>query len=279
MVSDPDSSPDTETGAALMERVSTEVLRQRGVPLRMDDAATNKGILLPRRPEAGSRAKWLYYEHPVRNYLKGLGCPEQDIDDLTHEVLIRLNGCIVDKYDPSRPFRPYFKAAIRNCYFKHLRARSRAANAAEEEAEAPNEPESGSLLLQALPEYARQVYECFTESVDPQLAPGVRMLHSWIILGAKQEQLAQAWRMTARQVRTHIARAADALADWMQLKINPEDLEDLEILAHTQGVRCELGLANVRGLFSHLSKRKRLRVLLILAIIYRKMTSAPPGSS
>ena len=275
-----ESSTSLLAGAAA-ERIPSEVLRlmQRTGPQRMDDAVTDPDMLRGGDLPLPSRVRWIYYEKPVRHYLSGLGCAAQDLDDLTHEILIRLQSVIVDKYDPARPFRPYFKAAIRNCYFKHLRRRNRDAARLDAEPEAPAADEPGEALLQVLPEYARDVYERFTESAEPHLLPGVRMLHGWIILGAKQESLAHAWGLTTRQVRTHIARAADALANWMQARINSDDLDDLVRLAHLQGVSVDLGLANVRGLFSHLSKRKRIRVLLILAIIYKKMNPGTDGAS
>ena len=56
----------------------------------------------------------------------------------------------------------------------------------------------------------------------------------------------------------------------MQLRINQEDLDELAGLAKTKGLSFELDVGGIRGLFSHMSKRKRVRTLLILAIIYRQ---------
>ncbi len=240
------------------------------IPMNLDDASTRSSIL---RDREGRRplSTWLYYQMPVQNYLRGLGCREQDIEDLCHEILIKLQTYIVLNYDPARPFRPYFKAAIRNFYFNHLRANAGVTLQPEPDAEdlAPTPVEADS-VASGLVDYARHVYDLFAADAGQKLAVGIRMLHAWIIDGAKQEELATAYELTDRQVRNHLAGAADALAEWMQLRINQEDLDELAGLAKTKGLSFELDVGGIRGLFSHMSKRKRVRTLLILAIIYRQ---------
>jgi RNA polymerase sigma factor (sigma-70 family) len=233
------------------------------VPRDMQEASTHSSLM---RPHAEA-ARWLYYQTPVRNYLVGLKCPEQDLDDLTHEVLIKLQTHIVTRYDASRPFRPYFKAAIRNLYFNHLRNRTKAADAAREADERRSHPHDDS-LMDALRDYAKQVYEMFSADAPEKLKPSVQMLHAWFIDGLKQEEVAKRWGMTGRQVRTHLDRAADHLANWMQRRINAEDLQALADAA--ESAADELPPCSLRDLFSHVSQRKRKRVLLILSTIYRK---------
>ncbi len=249
-----------------------------GVPEHMDDASTRSSMLRGERTDRRD-ASWLYYHQPVQNYLRGLGCPAQDIDDLCHEILIKLQTSIVLNYDSSRPFRPYFKAAIRNLYFSHLRAHPRAdakpvedlAAARADDADDP--PES---FPYSLAEYARQVYDLFAGEAAPHLATGIAMLHAWVIDGVKQGELAAAANLTDRQVRNLLCQAADALAQWMQDKLHREDLDELAGLARRKGIILDLGSGGYRDLFSHMSRRKRTRALMILAIIYRQ-TMPPPA--
>jgi RNA polymerase sigma factor (sigma-70 family) len=245
-----------------------------GIPQVMDDASTHSSILRT-RTGACSTSKWIYYQQPVRNYLKGLGCTDQDLDDLTHDTLIKLQTHIILNYEPSRPFRPYFKAAIRNFYFDRLRVKASLRQPPTERpgAAAAEDPD---ILAAGLMEYARQVYEHFAIDARPEVVDGVHMLHGWLIDDLTQEELAKRCGLSDRQVRTQIGRAADALTTWMQAKVNEEDLATLADLARRQGISLDLEVAGIRGLFSHLSKRKRIRVLLVLALIYRD--SLQPGA-
>ncbi len=96
--------------------------------------------------------------------------------------------------------------------------------------------------------------------------------------GLKQEQLATRWKLTDRQVRTHIGRAADELARWMQERLHADDLAALATLAKDKGVVLDLEMADIRGLFSHLSRQKRLRALLILSLIYKRESGSAAGT-
>ncbi len=238
----------------------------------MDDASTHSSMLRGERRDASST--WLYYQKPVQNYLRGLGCRDQDIDDITHDVLIRLETHILLNYDPSRPFRPYFKTAVRNFYFSHLRARSPSADAALA-VDARSERKDDSSDLAGLVEYAEQAYDHFALEAPAELATGIKMLQSWVLEGHKQEQLAAQWKLTDRQVRTHLANAADALAEWMSKRINPSDLE--ELVQAASGTGGDASAENLRTLFTHLSKQKRMRTLWLLALIYRQKSAHRDG--
>jgi len=228
-------------------------------PEHMDEASTFSSLL---RGGEG----WLYYRQPVQNYLRGLGCQDQDVEDLCHEILIKLQTYIVLNYDPTRSFRPYFKAAIRNFYFNHLRTIGVGTRETPDLAQdaPPEDP-----LTDGLADYARQVYEIFARDADPQIAKGIDMLHAWIIDDVRQDELARQAKLTPRQVRNHIGQAADALALWMGDRVNADDIADLAAQARRQGLAFDLGPTGLRGLFSHASREKRVRTLLILALIYR----------
>jgi DNA-directed RNA polymerase specialized sigma24 family protein len=241
------------------------------LPQRMSEASTHSSMLRGRR----SGEAWLYYRRPVEQYLRGLGCAEQDREDLTHEILIRLQTFVLLHYDPAQPFRPYLKATIRNFYFGHLRSRPRATALAEEPAARPPDDASevppsddGLDPNEALLEYARQMYDQFAAEAGPR--PGIRMLHAWMLGGDKQDRLAAAWKMSARQVRAHLASAADELAAWMRSRLNPDDLAQLVALARRKGVNIDLKPGTIRGLFNHLSKQKRLQALLVLSLIHQR---------
>jgi DNA-directed RNA polymerase specialized sigma24 family protein len=242
----------------------------------MSEASTHSSMLRDRRRSGDA---WLYYRRPVEQYLRGLGCAEQDIEDLTHEILIRLQTVVLLNYDPKQSFRPYLKATIRNCYFSHLRSGARAtalvdepaARATDESSPPPtrDEAEPGEILL----DYARQVYDQF--AADAGRSPGIRMLHAWMLSGDKQERLAAAWKLSDRQVRAHMARAADDLSAWMRARLNPDDLAELVALARRKGVHIDLKPGTIRGLFNHLSKQKRLQALLVLSLIHQRSSALP----
>jgi RNA polymerase sigma factor (sigma-70 family) len=163
---------------------------------------------------------WMYYHKPVMNYLRGLGCRKQDVEDLAHEILIKLQTEIALKYDPQRPFRPYFKAAIRNHYLNHLRAQRGVLTLPPEEvdgtAAADAAEDAGGLL-----DYARYLYDVFAAEADERYAVGIGMLRLWLIDGAKQDELAHRRGITDRQVRKHLTAAADAFTAWMDARVNP----------------------------------------------------------
>jgi DNA-directed RNA polymerase specialized sigma24 family protein len=236
------------------------------LPQIMDEASTH-GPMLSSQSADDASSRWTYYQQPVRNYLKGLGCSPQDLDDLTHDSLIKLQTSIILNYDPQRPFRPYFKAVIRHVLFDRLRslAPARAAGGT-----APRADEESHVLVDGLLEYARQIYELFALDAPRPVAAGVGMLHAWLIQDQGQDALAGRWNLSARQIRTQIGRAADALSAWMQDRIHHQDLASLAAIARRQGIELDLGMADIRGLFTHISKRKRIRALMILALIYRK---------
>lgn len=247
------------------------------LPQNMNDASTHSSMLRDRQRRSGDA--WLYYQRPVENYLRGLGCDEQDIEDLTHEILIRLQTYVLLHYNPANPFRPYLKATIRNFYFSHLRSRPHAAALVEDPAAKSNhgstelrppKPADDADPADVLIEYARQVYDQFAAEAGVKSRPGIQMLHAWMIGGGTQEQLATAWKLSDRQVRAHMSRAADDLTAWMQDRLNPDDLSELVALARRKGVNIELNVGTIRGLFNHLSKQKRLQVLLVLSLIHRR---------
>ncbi len=239
------------------------------LPEKMDSAITH-GSTLKLDPEAWARSRWLYYENPIRNYLKGLGCPAEDLDDLVHDLLIRLQTYIILRYDPSRPFRPYLKKAIRSFYFNHLQERRKPSLGPRPET--PEGPDPMDLLNAGLVEYARKVYKCFAIAAEPRLLTSISMLADAVIHGARQEQLAHQHDISERQVRSHLMRAADALTAWMEERIHREDLDALAARAQRLGVKADLQIDSIRSLFSYLSREKRTRALLALALIHRNQS-------
>jgi DNA-directed RNA polymerase specialized sigma24 family protein len=250
------------------------------LPQNMSEASTHSSMLRDRNRQTNST--WLYYQGPVQTYLRGLGCPDQDIDDLTHEILIRLQTYVLLHYNPSQPFRPYLKTTIRNFYFSHLRSRPPTGAMIQDPACTPVDESTIVPPAADLPDpsetliaYARQMFDQFASDADEKSRPGVEMLRSWMMSGAKQDQLAAEWKLSDRQVRVHMSRAADGLTEWMQSRLNPEDLAELVALAQRKGLNIALDVGTIRGLFNHLSKQKRMQVLLVLSLIHKQQQLAP----
>jgi DNA-directed RNA polymerase specialized sigma24 family protein len=231
-------------------------------PQSMAEASTHSSVLRDR-----STAPWLYYEMPVRRYLLGLGCGRDAVDDLTHDLLIRLQTYILLNYDGVRPFRPYLKTAIRNFYFSHC-GRDHTP-AAIDPADLPVDGDSDDGDLDALQDYARHVYQLFVREVEPRMKPAAELLHRSIIDDVAQEVLARELKVSDRRVRTRIAEAADLLSRWIDRRINRADRATLVRLARLSGVPLPSVERGLRGLFTHPSRDKRLHVLMILAYIYR----------
>jgi DNA-directed RNA polymerase specialized sigma24 family protein len=253
--------------AALGENQGASVMQ---LPERMENAITN-GSTIRQDRTAWAKSRWLYYENPIRNYLKGLGCPAEELDDLVHDLLIRLQTYIILHYDPARPFRPYLKKAIRSFYFNYLKANKQGPPVAKVPVAHVEDPTE--LLNAGLVEYARKVYECFAATAEPRLQVSIKMLAEAVIYGARQEQLAANYGISERQIRSHMMRAADALATWMDARIHREDLEALAERAQRLGVKVNLHISTIRGLFSYLSREKRTRALLALTLIYQQNPS------
>lgn len=244
-------------------------------PTCMADATTRSSLMESHQDEA----RWVYYRGPVQDCLRRMGCPAQDLDDLTHDLLIRLQTNILLGYDRRRPFRPYLRQAIRNWYLGRLRRRK------DVERQVPLPDLDGELatgeLEEGLVDYARQGYHIFALEADESMRMGIAMLEAWIIDDVDQLTLAKHWKLTDRQVRTWLARTAERLAAWMHGHLHPQDLTTLVARADRQGRPVALNPQGLRQLFSHLSQQKRANALLILSLIVRRdRTSAgkPPQS-
>lgn len=233
-------------------------------PTCMADATTRSSLMEPHQDEA----RWLYYRGPVQDCLRRMGCPAQDLEDLTHDLLIRLQTNILLGYDRSRPFRPYLRQAVRNWYLGRLRRRK--------DVERPvplpdldDEPAAGE-QEDGLVDYARQGYHIFALEADESMKMGIAMLEAWIIDDVDQATLARHWKLTDRQVRTWLARTADRLATWMHGHLHPQDLATLVERAGRHGRPVKPDPRSLRQLFSHLSQQKRANALLILSHIMRR---------
>jgi len=242
----------------------------------MDEADTRSSMLLEARAERADE-KWLYYREPVQRYLRGLGCAEQDLEDLTHDILVRLHTYIVAGYDRSRAFRPYFKTAIRNLYFDHLRTHPKPETLDSSAAVAEERLEDRDLA--PLVAYARIVYGQFAGEVTGQDAKDCTLLHAWLVEGVTQDEMARRRGQTGRHMRKCLGRAADRLAEWMHARMNDGDLADLATLARRHGADLDLRGNALRDLFRHLSQAKRMRVLVVLAYLHRQRPTDGIGSS
>ena len=258
-----------ETGTAFSAKRSE--LTAVAPPTYMKDATTRWSVLLEQN-------RWEYYFQPIANYLRVLKCPEQDVDDLTHEVLLKLKRIML-LYDRSKgPFRPYLKRSIDNLYVSHHRRRSPDTMEVlpEPVGRVQEGPDAESTLGDmALVDYLRKIYRCFAADSQPHLQNGVQMLHERLIDERSLEQIATGWNLSSRRVRDYINAAADALTAWVQSKVTQEDLEELEDLARRHGLPVALNLDDLRSLFTHLSQQKIEKIRLLLGVIYRKTWGRP----
>ena len=240
-------------------------------PTYMKDATTRWSVLLEQN-------RWEYYFQPIANYLRVLKCPEQDVDDLTHEVLLKLKRIML-LYDRSKgPFRPYLKRSIDNLYVSHHRRRSPDTMEIlpEPVGRVQEGPDAESTLGDmALVDYLRKIYRCFAADSQAHLQNGVQMLHERLIDERSLEEIATGWNLSSRRVRDYINAAADELTAWVQSKVTQEDLAELENLARRHGVAMELDLDDLRSLFTHLSQQKIEKIRLLLGVIYRKTWGMP----
>jgi DNA-directed RNA polymerase specialized sigma24 family protein len=238
----------------------------------MKDATTRWSVLV-------EQSRWEYYLQPITNYLRVLGCPAQDVDDLTHDILIKLKRIML-LYDRSKgPFRPYLKRSIDNLYISHRRRRKPDAveNLPEPSDRLQEGPDAGAALGDmALVDYLRKIYRCFASDAKPHLQSGVQMLHERLIEERGLEDIAAAWGLSSRRIREYINGAADELTTWVQSKVTQEDLDELESLAQRHALDVTLDLDDLRTLFTHLSRQKIEKIrLLLLAVIYRKTWGLP----
>jgi len=240
-------------------------------PRYMKDATTRWSVLL-------EQSRWEYYLQPIANYLRLLKCPEQDVGDITHDVLMKLKRIML-LYDRSKgPFRPYLKRSIDNLYVSHHRRRSpdTMETLPEPTGRVQEGPDAGEALSDlALVDYLRKIYRCFAADAQPHLQSGVQMLHERLIDERGLEEIATAWNLSSRRVRDYINSAADELTAWVQSKVTQEDLDELEHLAKRHGLPVALDLEDLRTLFTHLSRQKVEKIRLLLAVIYRKTWGVP----
>lgn len=98
----------------------------------MDVAPSNEDSKEAKIP-SGTRLRELYDQElrVVWKFLQRLGIPTSDLDDLTQEVFMRAFR-LYDRYDPSRPVRPWILGITYHAAVDFLRSRGRAATVFED---------------------------------------------------------------------------------------------------------------------------------------------------
>lgn len=243
-------------------------------PKFMGEASTLSWMLKAPRTARRKRIASFYYEKPVRSYLVRLGCPKDDLDELTNDILLKLHTYILIHYNPSRRFRPYFKTAIKNAYFNYVKRKAKPDAELHENIEVLEQDEDedeDDIFLEGLKDYARHIYEFYIKDIPERLKMGAQMLHNWIIDGLSQSELSRQWKLSDRSIRTCINQTADHFSDWLHQRINPQDISKLTTMAARYGCTIDQGVWNIRTLFRHASRQKRMNTLLILSFIYKKM--------
>jgi hypothetical protein len=234
----------------------------------MDDASTRSSLVNPALRDL-AKARTVYYAKPVANYLASLGCREPDLSDLSRTILEELATTLLSQYDPRTPFRPFFTAFIVRVYTEH-RAKRRKRQPASAPPGAPTQ-QLPEVLLDGMRGYARQIHDQFRREAPQELQAACEMLHAWIIDGERQDRLAHRWQVADRTVRTRLGEASDALAQWIDRRLHPDDRDELVALAikHGMAMRRE-EVENIRDWLSHASRDKRKRALLLLWYIHQQ---------
>lgn len=91
------------------------------LPPRPADAVTRASVVDGRR---GRDTQWQWYAGCIREMLIRAGCPTEEADDLTHDILIEKLERACAAYDPAKGrFRPYLYRVVQNAWRDRQRRR------------------------------------------------------------------------------------------------------------------------------------------------------------
>lgn len=165
----------------------------------------------------------LYDRHKdeVHGYLvRFLGDPELAEEALQESFFRAYRGLAT--FDASRPFRPWLHQVVRNTALDLLRARTKARAGAERASERPARGAS----VEPLQELVRREAIAGVGEALSRLPDETRALllqrHG---LGLKLDELAQAWSVTERTLRTRLHEAAGELARLVVAARRPKNEE------------------------------------------------------
>ena len=240
-----------------------------GAPASFSDAITRRDVMgTTNSDHPVELSKYRYYEAPIRRFIRALGAPREDIDDLVQEALLLLHVRVLPNYDPSKgPFRPYLKQALRNLVLEHLRRLQREklphgedlVRAIEDADAAPDK--IGELDDSLLTERLKAVFDRYMrEAVPPDEQQDAEVL-ALRLSGDSQVEVAARIGKTERWVRVLQERAAERFWTWARGQFHPADwtrLVPADLAAVTTGSR----------LVRWLSRRKRRELAAVLVSLF-----------
>jgi len=152
---------------------------------------------------AGEAFRALYERHApsVLAFLVGLTGDRALADDLLQESFFRVHQHL-DRFDPTRPFRPWLLQIARNGALNALRSRKKAVADGAERAASDRVPS------QAATAEARAVTRAALDAIDDDERALLLQRHG---LGLSLEAMAGSWGCTDRTIRNRLHAAADSL--------------------------------------------------------------------
>ncbi len=194
---------------------------------------TTQAELLASTKLHGGPSKYVRYRPTIAIVLRKKGIPHDDVDDLTSELLIKLNTSVIEKYKPALGrFRSYFRRVIDNHCLDYYRQRQREHRLRERlEAEARSGPaEEAEDELELLIARGSELFQQFLvdQPVARQQQRNAEALYKWVVEGQRQRELADYFCVSDRQVRKILGRAVEAFAAWVRNRFHPEDYAALE---------------------------------------------------
>lgn len=198
-------------------------------PRDFSEAPTRAEVLASTRagsPEA--TRKMLYYQQPVRAFLASIGCPPSELDDLSQDLLLRLQERIAPAFPGTGSFRAYFKQAIRNRLRDVLRRRQR-------EPRSPRSPDelaakTGPDLEAALARGCGVLRRHFEDSEEPA---GAELLVKALLEGRPLKALAAELGLSPRGLRGRWKKGARCFDRWAEGRLGSAWRDALD------GRRCE----------------------------------------
>ncbi len=207
---------------------------------------TTRQELLASTQLHGGPSKFVRYRPTIAIILRSKQIPRDDVDDLTSELLIKLNTSVIERYDPQRGrFRSYFRRVIDNHVLDYYRRRQRDHALRERWQESRREPASqGADELELLIARGSELFQEFlaSEPVERQRQRNAEALYKWVVEGDRQRALAAYFCVSERQVRKLLTRAVERFAAWVEACFHPEDYEALRRHGHAIAA-CEERLA------------------------------------
>ncbi|MGE0432357.1 MAG: sigma-70 family RNA polymerase sigma factor [Planctomycetota bacterium] len=238
-------------------------------PASFNDAITRRDVLGTTGDDTPlGLSKFRYYEAPIRRFIRAVGAPREDIDDLVQEALLLLHTRVLPNYDPAHgPFRPYLKQALRNLVIEHLRRLQREKLPQGEELlrkieEADAAPDKLDAFDESvLTERLRAVFDRYMREAVPEDEQIEAEVLAARLAGESQTEVAARIGKTDRWVRVLQERAAERFWSWAREQFHPDDWKRV--------VPADLADVTTGSLLVRwLSRRKRRELAAVLVSLF-----------